>query len=115
MRRDDTARVTLSWRDARVTWPASLAPTWLAEPLRALDSAGASVLVDGVQRAVIHACMVAGMTLPCWGNDNLGQLGGDPRVPARRPYSASMILSANCCGPVVFDPDAGHFGLIAWA
>lgn len=38
----DNAQVTVSWRDARVSLPASLPPTWLAELLRALDHAAVS-------------------------------------------------------------------------
>lgn len=41
-RNEAEAQVIVSWRDARVTLPASLPPTWLAELLRALDHAAVS-------------------------------------------------------------------------
>jgi len=41
-RGDDNAQFTLNWRDARVSLPASLSPTWLAELLQALDHAAVS-------------------------------------------------------------------------
>lgn len=41
-RSDDNAQVTVNWRDAQVSLPASLSPAWLAELLRALDHAAVS-------------------------------------------------------------------------
>ncbi|NEZ03086.1 hypothetical protein G4Y73_02850 [Wenzhouxiangella sp. XN201] len=55
--------------------------------IKALSVGGANVVDDGVRRALIHACVVAGTTLHCWGNDNLGQLGGDP------PRDAALVTS----------------------